>query len=262
MGVIFKNNVMYGAGDIEISPVCYSEEEREVGCWVDGKPLYQKTVFPSISEINANSFSDSDFADAEMIMIIDGYYTLTNNYLKVALNQYETPQYWCRAGVRNDNSIYMYVNGYTVTGSASITVQYTKTTDTPGSGIWTPSGVPAVHYSENEQVVGTWVDGSTIYEKTVYISALPVSNNPASATQYAHNISNINEIVDFEAIATWPSGLTAKMPYAQISNGGLGTSGSLDITVDTTNIIIRVGTDRRSLHAYVTIRYTKSTSSS
>ena len=47
------------------------------------------------------------------------------------------------------------------------TLIYTKTTDTAGSGQWTPQGVPAHHYSEDEQVVGTWIDGSTVYEKVI-----------------------------------------------------------------------------------------------
>ena len=48
-----------------------------------------------------------------------------------------------------------------------ITVQYTKTTDTAGSGVWTPQGVPAVHYSTEEQVIGTWL-GETLYQKTYH----------------------------------------------------------------------------------------------
>ena len=47
-----------------------------------------------------------------------------------------------------------------------ITLRYTKTTDAPGSGKWTPQGVPAIHYSENEAVVGTWINGKTLYART------------------------------------------------------------------------------------------------
>ena len=45
----------------------------------------------------------------------------------------------------------------------------TKTTDVAGSGTWTPQGVPTVHYSTDEQVIGTWL-GETLYQKTLHIS--------------------------------------------------------------------------------------------
>jgi hypothetical protein len=55
------------------------------------------------------------------------------------------------------------------------TIQYTKIADVAGSGIYTPSGALAVHYSTNEQVIGTWIDGKPLYEKTWDFSGSPVS---------------------------------------------------------------------------------------
>ena len=51
-------------------------------------------------------------------------------------------------------------------GVAIITLQYTKTTDQPGSGTFLTDGTPSHHYSTSEKVVGTWIDGSTLYERT------------------------------------------------------------------------------------------------
>ena len=42
-----------------------------------------------------------------------------------------------------------------------VTLQYTKTTDVAGSGDYTTLGIPTVHYSTNEQVIGTWL-GETL----------------------------------------------------------------------------------------------------
>lgn len=257
MGVIFKNNVMYGAGDIEISPICYSEEEREVGAWTDGKPLYQKTVFPSISEINAHSFSDSDFTDTEMIMIIDGYYTLTDNYLKVALNQYETSSYWCRAGFRNDKSIYLYVNGYSVTGSASITVQYTKTTDTPGSGIWTPQGIPTVHYDGEEKVIGTWF-GETLYEKSYQLTGIKGDNVIVDTTLTSLTIRPIHIYSSFYITGGAYQGVSFahELTNGQFVRVGVNPSQGLFCDIDGYNTGY-FGTD--GVNVYITIQYIKIT---
>ena len=62
-------------------------------------------------------------------------------------------------------------------GSAILTIWYTKDSDTAGSGSWTPSGVPAVHYSTDEQVVGTWIDGRTIYQKAFDNLNITVASN-------------------------------------------------------------------------------------
>ena len=80
------------------------------------------------------------------------------------------------------------------TGASHITIQYTKTTDQPGSGTWTPQGVPAVHYSTDEQVVGTWTDGSTIYEKTI----TGTLGNVAQKTIDLSSEINCNLVIDIK----------------------------------------------------------------
>ena len=46
------------------------------------------------------------------------------------------------------------------------TIFYTKTADTAGQGSWTTDGTPAHHYSTTEKVIGTWIDGKPLYERT------------------------------------------------------------------------------------------------
>ena len=110
-----------------VPAVHYSTDEQVVGTWVDGNTLYEKTIIASISEVNSHEYSDNDLSNSDMAMIIDGYYTLTDNFIKVPLNQWESSTYYTRAGFRNDKTIYLYANGYSVTGNAYITVRYTKT---------------------------------------------------------------------------------------------------------------------------------------
>jgi hypothetical protein len=74
-----------------------------------------------------------------------------------------------------------------------LTLRYTKTTDTAGSGQWTPQGVPAVHYSTDEQIVGTWIDRKPLYEKTFKI------DNASIDTAHATEIADLTAL----NIETW-----------------------------------------------------------
>lgn len=161
--------------DGHFQPVIYSTEEREIGVWTDGKPLYEKTVdcgdLPNsstkdvahnilnidriISIIGMAKRSDGDtFTPMPDLDASSG--TTPNNYLRFWANVTNI-----RIKTSSDRSNYT---------SSYATLRYTKTTDTVGSGTWTPQGVPTHKYSTEEHIIGTWIDGSTLYEKTVEVS--------------------------------------------------------------------------------------------
>jgi len=152
--------INYGAGGTPIQPIIYSEEEREVGVWTDGKPLYEKTFYYSTLNVSRTDWTILEAFTLDKFIDVSVSFTNSNRYLD------ET---YMKISYYNGNLYYHTpeING--TCDDAYITIQYTKTTDTPGSGIWTPSGVPAVHYSTDEHVVGTWIDGSTLYEKSYHV---------------------------------------------------------------------------------------------
>jgi len=159
-----------GGGEDKFQPVIYSEDEREVGVWLNGKPLYEKTIFV---DSFPNNTSKSLTTPTSLELLIDSF-----GFMKS-----KTSTGYCRtlpfaAGGTNDvrvdtNDGTLRVVTFSDWSSYEgyITIRYTKSTDQAGSGTWTPQGVPAVHYSTDEQVVGTWIDGNTIYEKTIVLSA-------------------------------------------------------------------------------------------
>lgn len=171
-----------GSGGKEIQPVIYSNDEREVGVWTDGKPLYQKTFIVDNPQAGGQTYN-LNISNLEKVVEQFGTWTRRwEAYGSISSWTYNInaeneimpsfqPQFQVLARARDsDGTFYIY---YPTSGAYSsavsqvrLTIQYTKTTDTAGSGIWTPSGVPAVHYSTDEQVVGTWTDGKTIYQKT------------------------------------------------------------------------------------------------
>lgn len=248
-----------GGNDDRFQPVIYSTEEREIGVWIDGKPLYQKSYADMLAGVETSKVIDANIkTDSGIYEVksIDGIWAIGSlSYATTTLQNFGV------MGSYSAGSETAYVkitsNGLTVSKTGSnygiqciVTIYYTKTTDTPGSGQWTPQGVPAHHYSTDEQVVGTWIDGSTIYEKTVDCGVLP--NNDSK--QVAHGITNIDKIVNFVGIAyAISSGTALQLAYPSSINNF-----SIDMSVNKTNINILTLTDRTSFNGYVTIRYTKS----
>ena len=164
------DNVLYcindqATADTTVAPVIYSTDEREIGVWTDGKPLYQKSFYYSTLPPARGGWALLETLSFSIDTLVK--YNVMNQYTDENNNQLGE-SYWRISYFNNNNSLYYYtpeLGNYIE--DVYVTIQYTKTTDTPGSGKWAPSGVPAVHYSENEQVVGTWIDGSTLYEKTI-----------------------------------------------------------------------------------------------
>ena len=163
MGVLMKNKVCYTGGNVKVQPVIYSTDEREIGVWTDGKPLYQKTIYcgatggyettvsvnHDISNIDKFIFIFGCFGDGEPVPTVNG----GSDYIRLSADS---------------TKIYIkYKDSWETHTDISVTIQYTKTTDTPGSGIWATNGAPAKHYSTTEQVIGTWIDGKSLYQKVI-----------------------------------------------------------------------------------------------
>lgn len=106
------------------------------------------------------------------------------------------------------------------------------------------------NYSTTEQVVGTWIDGSTVYEKTVNLNGLP---NNATKT-VAHGIINLSYIIQAYGFGYGPNGI----PIPFVDNNSNATQ-QLALIINDTNIIVRTNSDRSAYTtAYVTMLYTKS----
>lgn len=208
-GIEYSNGITYQ----ELQPVIYSTEEREIGCFVDGKPLYQKTIsfgaLPnSTSKSVAHGISDLDKIVSfsalakrpepfNIIPLPSSHYQSTSAQQEISFNA-------TNITIRNGNNASAYTDVY-------VTLQYTKTTDTAGSGSWTPSGVPSVHYSTNEQVIGTWL-GKTLYEKVYVNNGSDITANSGNWTTLCSEtwVQNVKQIV---------SSLFSRQAYSANSTG-------------------------------------------
>lgn len=174
---------------------CYSTEEKEVGCWTDGKPLYQKTVY--IANVTSGTSYAHGAENVENIFIKNikakrnvGWFSSGHifqdgtGYISESFSIIPSP-----------TVLFAYLYGNTIS-DCSVTIQYTKTTDTAGSGIWTPSGAQAVHYSTAEQVIGTYL-GKTLYRKVINFSS-PIVCNPQqwATTEVPTSSLNVETLVN------------------------------------------------------------------
>ena len=101
-------------------------------------------------------------------------------------------------------------------------------------------------------MVGTWVDGSTIYQKTVSCGALP---NQETKT-IAHNISNLDRVISIIACSKNPTS-KGQIPLPYVQNR---TDDNImdSVFVNASYIVLVSGTDRSTVtETYVTIQYTK-----
>lgn len=187
-------------GNVIYLPTIYSEEERQIGVWTDGKPLYQKTITVNSVSLPATDgvdvlLSAYGINDVEKIIDIKGRDETVNAYIPY-LSQSGNTLYLITISSDNPLKLRISRNGGAISNQTFvITVQYTKTTDTAGSGDWTPSGVPAVHYSTSEHVIGTWIDGKPLYEKT-FTGLSQATSGTAWIVVTGTDIANLKEIIN------------------------------------------------------------------
>lgn len=105
-------------------------------------------------------------------------------------------------------------------------------------------------YSYEERLVGTWVDGKPLYEKTVDFGNLP----NATSKEVPHGIENVDVIWVHDGYVTNASDSFC-LSYVNISS----ISSAWYITANSRVAMITTGVDRRSYAATVTLRYTKTT---
>lgn len=241
-----------GGNDDRFQPVIYSEDEREIGVWTDGKPLYEKTYHNSAITIASNSeLTIDDFSDKFPVSCCGVMRNTTDGrtyYPNWTYNASGQANIYYKK-VDNGNLVLRSEgDSWGNTWEVFTVVRYTKDSDTEGSGQWTPQGVPAHHYSTNEQIVGTWVDGKTLYEKTVIIT------NAGKDASYDLGITDFDTCFVYDG--SFGSGT---IPYLHGSAPDNNIGGFLDDTGSSLAWAFRSGSQvPATISGFITVRYTKS----
>ena len=106
-------------------------------------------------------------------------------------------------------------------------------------------------YSSSPVVVGSWIDGKTIYRRVYNFGALP--NN--STKDIEHGITNLDRVINIRGWAYRPSDQTrCPLPFVSTSTLGLGIAlGPITPTV----IRLTCGSDRSAFtESYIILDYT------
>lgn len=248
--------IQTGTTHSKFQPVIYSTEEREIGVWKDGKPLYEKTFY---YEGNITTNSTTEIADLSSLSP-DTILPLKTTIDEAGWAVLDLPCEGFRLQISYTSKKVSLINSSTLSfnpARVNFVVQYTKTTDVAGSGSWTPQGVPAHHYSTDEQIVGTW-NGKTLYEKTVYNTS---SLNYGQRNNISTGILDADEILLATGSVSYGSnGSYLPLPYAEAGTNEIIKVGEFNKTNG--NIQIFVGNAYQSPYlvnkVILTIRYTKS----
>ncbi len=119
-------------------------------------------------------------------------------------------------------------------------------------------------YSTTEQVVGEWIDGAKIYEKTVYVGAVAQAETLGTRVQkdVAHNITNMDRIIGLTGTMFQSAESHIARPVytygLPINNAD---TGGINLSVNNTNVVVFNSNPNWNnfVEIYVTIRYTKTT---
>jgi len=208
----------------------YSTEEKMIGQWIDGKPLYQKTFeFSSKLVGNGNTWINTNIPQSTINNIIFGFGKSDNQFYPITIN---CDTYINIMHFRNTNI-----------GFNSITIQYTKTTDSPisiGSD---------TDYSTEEKIVGTWIDGKPLYQKTILISS-------QSAATEDYPLSNFGITNYDKTIAVWGILPNVGVPIGYYYSNGNYLSANVG---SDKSLSVAAPTQANNFPLYVTLQYTKTT---
>lgn len=171
-----------------LKPWLYDSNKEVVIGVYDGKPLYRKMYYiaePEMSPTTSTLITIAEIENVEKIISTKGqigrFISEDSDTLYYPINTHEKESsYFFFVRPRKDvdtNTIYIEYLAYFNADSVkdlTITIEYTKTTDTENSGInlmpysFVQNSGSGFNYSTEEQVVGNWL-GKTLYQKSYHM---------------------------------------------------------------------------------------------
>ena len=273
------NASMSVLGTINRSDI-YDTTEKVIGKWTDGRPIYQKT-FIDIQNAQAvtNGTVVSKYIDVgasvQHYIAIDAIakgpsihaavqpvIVGTNIVTADTIYNYTVYAYDNNGTTANKNKIelknnFTNFNGYTL----DITLLYTKTTDAANSYNYADEN----DYSTTEHIVGKWIDGKPLYQKTISGTVTKTSDGNEAQTRINIGVSVAN-VIKIDGFVK-SGAATYSLNFAKFKNGNvtvLRTTANNNTSGTYPNVVTisenAFGTsDSNTYTAYVTLQYTKTT---
>ena len=147
----------------------YSTDEKIIGQWTDGKPLYQKTIAVTltVSEDKVQQSTDIDLSslNVDTMIFCSGFVIgqgAPDKFIRYSNDVWGSNlEYTFEVFLQTLSNLRIVTNRVTLNGcTAYAIIRYTKTTDSA------VSMGDDTDYSTTEKIVGTWIDGRPVYQKT------------------------------------------------------------------------------------------------
>lgn len=231
------------------SPICtnvfnksdlYDTTEKIVGRWIDGKPIYQNTF--SVGQRMAWRDGSIDRGSLTISAPVSGVEHIIST---LAIGEYPNGGTVSVAHVdtvTNGSNWLLYASDNVYV--TYLVAQYTKTNDTQ------MSISDGNEYSTDEQLVGHWIDGKPVYQKTF----TGTTTATTSSDSVAGTIANLGTLVDSNGTIFLEGGWGVNqhsLPYDNVAEYYVDTSNQL--------IIHKQNEIANSKGYMVTLRYTKTT---
>ncbi len=104
----------------------YSTNEKVVGTWIDGKPLYEKTIIGT--KQSGVDFTAIIGTNIDTAFIVSGFILATTGTV-YALDRYENDYTYTRTEIYENEFTFKSSTGQYTNGTVVATIRYTKTTD-------------------------------------------------------------------------------------------------------------------------------------
>lgn len=194
------------SGSAILSPgaVIYDEQERIVGRWSDGRPVYQKTIIYEGESVSTTTSYNHNINNLDKVVNAN-----------VIAKRTGSDNIWETYNISDNNEVARFVIKNTTIDITLkwdpynillITLQYTKTTDELNS--FRPDMIENISimrnldfsniYSLDEKIIGCWVNGKPIYQKVINLSETVVLHS--SVWTNIVMIENMEKIIDIECI--------------------------------------------------------------
>ena len=242
----------------------YSTTEKVIGCWTDGRPLYQKVVdfgaganktVKSVSHgisnistvVDIHFFGQMGSGSGSSGSLVAGMCDATYEYWNDSGSVSAIAVYLLADKIymdcRHDASMYTY----------KFVIKYTKTSDSSNSYNYASEN----DYSTSEKIIGTWIGGQTLYQRTYSIT----TPSTAYSDTEMFSVSGMY-IKSVEGVICWQgTSSTSIVPLTYACGGSNASSivSSCMMYVASNKFCMKINdTDCLSKTAYVTFKYTKS----
>lgn len=221
----------------------YSTTEQVVGKWSDGRPLYQMTFSGTSSSSSGVSVTLGSISSYNRIIKCFGSINLGNNL-------------WAEIPYTQDGTTGLclpYVNGNSVQVQAKeslylskpviVTVQYTKSTDAANSFNYASEN----DYSTSETIVGTWVDGKTLYQRTYSKTLTSGTNDTVGTLPSTAKPKHVSAFIVYNS-----AGSIEVIPkYDDATNNA-------KVYTNGTSVVCSHSSNYNTMTCWVTVQYTKS----